>query len=82
MRRIAIDVYKRQVQTSAQSELLRTQGKDAHGEIVRLWRRDRGRIPMVGYAFTANGVRLTGESSVPSGMWAGVQKAGFMPVRY
>ena len=75
-------MHNQQVQTSAQNELLRTQGKDAHGEIVRLWRRDRGRIPMVGYAFTANGVRLTGESSVPSGMWAGVQKAGFLPVRY
>jgi hypothetical protein len=70
------------VQKTAQNELLRTQGVEAKGEIAKLWTRDRGRVPMVGYAFTANGVRLRGEASVPSNLWAGMQKAGFLPVRY
>jgi hypothetical protein len=65
-----------------QNDILRTQGVETKGEIARLWTRDRGRVPMVGYAFTANGVRLTGEASVPSNLWAGIQKAGFLPVRY
>jgi hypothetical protein len=75
-------MHNQQVRTAAHNELLRTQGQEAKGEIVRLWRRDRGRVPMVGYAFTANGVRLRGESSVPSAAWPGIQKAGFLPVRY
>jgi hypothetical protein len=75
-------MHNQEAQTKANTELLRTQGQEANGEIVRLWRRDRGRVPMVGYAFTANGVRLTGEASVPSTMWSSIQKAGFLPVRY
>jgi hypothetical protein len=75
-------MHNQQVQTGEHNELLRTQGKEANAEIVRLWRRDRGRVAMVGYAFTANGGRLTGESSVPSAIWPGIQKAGFLPVRY
>jgi hypothetical protein len=75
-------MHNQEAQTKAHSELLRTQGQEATGEIMRLWRRDRGRVPMVGYAFTANGVRLAGEASVPSAMWPSIQKAGFLPVRY
>jgi len=67
---------------TSQNELLRTQGQEANGEIARLWSGDRGRQHMVGYAFTANGVRVRGEAAVPSSQWAVLQKAGFLPVRY
>ena len=75
-------MHNEAVRTSAQNELLRTQGQEANGEITRLWSRDRGRQHMVGYAFTANGVRVHGEAPVPSNRWAGLQKAGFVSVRY
>jgi hypothetical protein len=74
--------HNQEAPAKAHSELLRTQGIEANGEIMRLWRRNGGRVSMVGYAFTANGARLTGESSVPAAMWPGIQKAGFLPVRY
>ena len=70
------------VQKSAGNEVLRTQGQEANGEITRLWRRDRGRQGMVGYAFTVNGVRLRGESPVPASQWDRIQKVGFIPIRY
>ena len=70
------------VRTDTQNEVLRSQGVQAEGEITRLWTRDRGREHMVAYAFTANGLRLHGESQVPSNRWDGMQKAGFLPVRY
>ena len=64
-------------------ELLRTQGIETKGEIARLWHSSgKSHTPMVGYAFTANGVRLKGQSSVPGDLWDGIQKAGFLPVRY
>ena len=68
---------------AARVEALRVQGREANGEIVRLWHTGgKSHTPKVGYAFTANGVRLSGESSVPDALWAGIQKAGFLPVRY
>ena len=70
------------VQKTQRNTLLRTQGQEVNGEISRLWSGDRGREHMVGYAFTANGVRLRGEASVPADKWAGIQKTGFLPVRY
>jgi hypothetical protein len=69
-------------QDTAQTQLLRTQGQEANGEITKLWHRDRGRGNMVSYAFTANGVRIRGEASVPKERWASIQKAGFLPVRF
>ncbi|HUB77759.1 MAG TPA: DUF3592 domain-containing protein [Bryobacteraceae bacterium] len=70
------------VQKTERSQLLRAQGQEANGEIARLWSADRGRQHMVGYAFTANGVRIKGEAAVPADQWAEIQKAGFLPVRY
>ena len=69
-------------QDRAHAELLRTQGQEANGEITQLWHRDRGRVNMVSYAFTANGVRIRGESPVPDGQWKSIQKAGFLKVRF
>lgn len=66
----------------AQTEALRTQGRDATGEITRLWHRGRSSTPMVSYAFTADEVRIHGEASVPGKLWDGMQKAGFIPIRY
>lgn len=67
----------------ARNEVLRTQGREATGEIQRLWRTSgKESRNMVGYAFTANGVRLNGESSVPSALWNNVRKTGFLPIRY
>jgi hypothetical protein len=68
---------------TARVEALRTQGREANGEIVRLWHSSgKSHTPMVSYAFTANGVRLHGESSVPGDSWDGIQKVGFLPIRY
>jgi hypothetical protein len=77
-------MHNQPVQTaSAQNEALRTQGREAH-------RRDRAAVaPRQGAAYPwwamrspPMGSAFTGESSVPEGIWAGVQKAGFLPVRY
>jgi hypothetical protein len=70
------------VESSKQNQILRAQGQEANAEITRLWRGDRGRHGLVSYAFTANGVRLRGQASVPDDRWGEVQKAGFIPVRY
>ncbi len=67
----------------ARNEVLRTQGREATGEVQRLWRTSgKESRNMVEYAFTANGVRLNGQSSVPSARWDNVRKAGFLPIRY
>jgi hypothetical protein len=68
---------------AARAEALRTQGREASGEIVALWRKsDKSHTPMVTYLFTANGVRLRGDSSVPGEFWEKIRKAGFLPIRY
>ena len=67
---------------ASQTTVLHTQGQQATGEIGRLWSTDRGRVHMVGYTFTANGIRLRGEASVPRERWAAIQKAGFLPIRF
>jgi hypothetical protein len=67
----------------ARNEVLRTQGREATGEVQRLWRTSgKESRNMVKYAFTANGVRLNGQSSVPSARWDKVRRAGFLPIRY
>jgi hypothetical protein len=67
---------------AAKTAALHAQGLEVTGEINKLWLRDKDRVPMVGYAFTANGVRITGEASVPKDRWAAIRKAGFLPVRF
>jgi hypothetical protein len=69
-------------QQAAHSEELRTVGREASGEIERLWHEGKASVPMVTYAFTADGARILGESSVPAALWADLRKAGFLPVRY
>jgi len=67
----------------AQNDQLRTEGREASGEIARLWRTGgKSSENMVEYFFTADGVRIRGETSVPGRYWAGIQKAGFLPIRY
>jgi hypothetical protein len=67
---------------AAKTATLHAQGQEVTGEINKLWLRDKGSEPMVGYAFTANGVRITGEATVPKDRWPGIRKAGFLPVRF
>ena len=69
-------------QQSAHTEALRTQGREASAEIVRFWHQGKSSTRMVAYAFTADGRRVRGESSVPDRFWEGLQKAGFLPIRY
>jgi hypothetical protein len=66
----------------ARVERLRAEGHEAQGEITRLWHEGKSSTPMVGYAFSAGGVRFQGKSSVPGRLWDGIRKAGFLPVRY
>jgi hypothetical protein len=71
------------LQQAARIERLRVEGREATGEIVRLWRSgDRSATHMVAYAFSADGRRLRGEASAPPKLWDGLRKAGFLPVRY
>jgi hypothetical protein len=65
---------------TAHTRQLHAQGQEASGEINKLWESKSAR--MVAYEFTANGARIHGESEVPDKMWAGVRRAGFLPVRY
>jgi len=68
---------------TARAEALRTQGREVTGEIVRLWHNsNKSHTPMLTYAFTANGVRMRGDSSVPGEFWDKIRKAGFLPIRY
>jgi hypothetical protein len=67
---------------AAHAATLHVQGQQATGEITTLWHKDRGRVPMVAYAFSANGARIHGESQVPDSQWTKLQKAGFLPVLY
>jgi hypothetical protein len=73
-------------QQAARVERLRTEGRVATGEIVRLWHKSgsskRRPAPMVTYAFSAGGRRFAGESSVPEARWDRLQTAGFLPVRF
>jgi hypothetical protein len=69
-------------QQEAQTVALRTAGREVTAEIARLWHTGKSSTPMVGYAFTAGGRRIQGESSVPEELWDGIRKAGFLPVRY
>jgi hypothetical protein len=64
------------------TRLLRTEGQAAEGEIVRLWHEGKYATPMVRYAFTAGGLRIQGQSSVPKDRWDRIRIAGFLPVRY
>jgi hypothetical protein len=75
-------VHGREVDRAARADALRAGGREATAEIVRLWRRGKSRTPTVAYAFTADGARFQGDSSVPAKLWDGLQKAGFLPVRY
>jgi Protein of unknown function (DUF3592) len=75
-------LYHEGAQDRASSELLRAQGQEANGEITSLSQDQRGRAKMVSYIFTANGIRIKGEASVPADQWPSIQKAGFLKVRF
>jgi hypothetical protein len=80
---LGIWLHGKAVQEAAKTAAFHSQSQEASGEITKLWYQDtREREPMVTYAFTANGVRMEGESPVPTKLWAGIRKAGFLPVRY
>lgn len=75
--------HRQNVEANAQNTLLRTEGRETSAEIVRLWRTS-GKSPedRVRYAFSADHAWIHGECAVPSRYWQGLQKAGFLPVRY
>ena len=62
---------------------LRTDGRDAVGEITRLWEeREKHSNLHVGYTFTINGASFTGESSVPDHLWQSIRQSSSLPIRY
>ncbi len=69
-------------QQAAQTSALHSQGQEANAEITKLSREGKGSTPTVSYAFTASGVRITGQASIPNDLWPGLQRAGFILVRY
>ncbi len=67
----------------AWAEALRTQGRETNGQVIRLWHtNDKSRTPKVTYAFSANGLRLHGDASVPRDIWRGLQPDSTLPIRY
>jgi hypothetical protein len=77
-----IFVRNQDLRQAAPGELLRTQGREAQGEVTRLWRQTNPNTPMVTYEFSAGDRRLEGNASVPEKLWNAVRKAGFLPIRY
>src|SRR5579872_21212 len=71
-----------QLQKQSRTEALHRDGRESIAEINRLWNSGRSDVPMVEYSFSANGVWMRGESSVPKKVWPSLQKAGTIPVRY
>ena len=70
----------KKMQTTA---ALRTDGRDAVGEITRLWEeREKYSNLHVGYTFTINGASYTGESDVPYQLWQSIRQASSLPIRY
>ncbi len=67
-------------QQTSHTQQLRSQGQEARAEISKLWQSKS--THMVGYAFSANGMRIHGQAEVPDKVWPTIQKAGFLPVRY
>jgi hypothetical protein len=67
---------------TARNQMLRERGVEATGEIVKLWHEGRSSTPWVAYAFTANGIRMHGEASVPKSLWDHIRVAGMIPIRY
>lgn len=79
-------VRNQDAQQAARTKALRVGGREASGQIVRLWHKlghkGRSSTAMVTYEFTADGGRFTGNCSVPKELWDGFQEAGLLPVRY
>ena len=79
---LGIFLHNDGIREGQEAAALRADGKEATAEIYRLWHQGKGSTPMVAYRFSANGSRISGESSVPSKSWPGIQKIGFLTVRY
>jgi Protein of unknown function (DUF3592) len=81
---IAFFVFVRNVKArqAAHIEMLRTQGEDAPGTVLRLWRADKSNTPTMSYAFTAGGRRFEGESSAPAVDWDGLRVGDTLPIRF
>jgi len=70
------------VQMNRQVQELRTNGRDAVAQIQQLWRSARSATRNVRYTFPANGVTVTGESTVPNDLWMRMQKSTPLYIRY
>jgi len=69
-------------QEMALTSALRQGSREATGVVTRVWSKGRGSPLMVSYAFTANGVAVTGESSVAFGHGAGLRGVDHLPIRF
>ena len=67
---------------AARIEMLRTQGRETDSRITSLWRRGKSSTPMVAYAFTVNGARISGDSEAPRSLWLRMRVADHLPVRF
>jgi len=67
---------------TAKTEALHSQGRAVNAEITKLSHQGKDSTPTVSYSFTADGVRMSGQAAVPKDLWNGLQKAGFLLVRY
>ena len=67
----------------ARAKALRDQGREASGQIVRLWRTGgKSNRRMVTYSFTADGIRLHADASVPENIWRDLRTNSDLPIRY
>jgi len=69
-------------QQTARTAALRREGREAAGEVRRLWVSGRSLTPWVGYAFRANDLTFTGKSKVPKHLSRGFREASPLPVRF
>ena len=73
--------FREPVQEMARTAALRRGSRETTGVVTRV--RSRYRNPdVVSYTFTANGVALTGECSVPNDHVAGLREADPLPIRF
>jgi hypothetical protein len=68
---------------AAERQLMREQGAETVGRVVRLWRGgEKGRERRAAYEFTAQGRVYQGQATLPREVWEGLQPGSDLGVRY
>jgi hypothetical protein len=67
---------------AAHVEMLRTEGREAPGTVLRLWHAGKSNTPTLSYAFTADGRRFEGEASAPAVFWNPLRTGDTLPIRF